>query len=264
MLSSVSRNCIYALDTNSAAITENGINLYMPQCGIISNGGLLFNQGTINAASIGYAGSSITVNNTVFNGGSPKPAVAAADPCPLVAGCAYIKANPPTSLPCYAGNTTFNSNSTMTLNPGRYCNQVLFEGNGAIVLNPGVYDFQNGFTINSGPPSFTGTGVTIYNQGTMIFDGTTTVNLSAPSTGNYAGILIFQPSSNGNQFIVNSGPTNDNMAGMIYVPGGTIMIDGALSTWLMVVGHDIVFNSGSSVNDASSSFPGYGHAVLVE
>jgi len=51
---------------------------------------------------------------------------------------------------------------------------------------------------------------------------------------------------------------------MLYLPAGQIMIDGALSNWLMVVAHDITFNSGSSVNDASSSFPGYGHAVLVE
>ena len=265
LLTSVNRNCIFALDTSSSAITENNTTITMPKCGVISNGGLLFNQGTVNAASVGYAGSSITVNNTVFPGGSPKPAVPAADPCPTISGCAYLSSNPPTTSSCNM-QQIFNSNSTQTLSPGRYCTQVIFEGNGPIVFQPGVYDFTQGFIVNSGPPSFTGSGVTIYNQGTIIFDGTPNINLTAPTTGSYAGVVYYQPASDTNQFIINSGAgqVSGGWAGMIYAPGAQIVIDGTLSTWLLVVAKDLLFNSSSSVNDASSNFPGYAHAVLAE
>jgi hypothetical protein len=129
-------------------------NIIVALCGIISNGGLLFNQGTIDAQSIGYAaGSNKAVNNTVFTEALPAPAVHAADPCPTVAGCAYLTANPPTSGSC-EGQTTYNSASTITIYPGKYCSTVIFEGGGAVVFSPGVYDFQGGIINNNGSFQF--------------------------------------------------------------------------------------------------------------
>jgi hypothetical protein len=78
--------------------------------------------------------------------------------------------------------------------------------------------------------------------------------------------VYYQPASDTNQFIINSGAgqVSGGWAGMIYAPGAQIVIDGTLSTWLLVVAKDLLFNSSSSVNDASSNFPGYAHAVLAE
>ncbi len=265
LLSSANRNCIYALDSSSSAITLNGGTVTMPQCGMVTNGSFLFNgQGTVNAASIGYAGSSPTLNNTVFPGASPKAAVAAADPCPTVPGCAYLTTVPPTSGSC-ASTTTFNSASTITVSPGKYCNQVLFEGGGKVVFSAGVYDFQNGFT-NNNAPKMDGTGVTFYIQGGSVIVGSNTiVNLSAPTTGNTQGVLVYQPSSNSGQFIL-TGTSAGSWAGMVYLPGATLIVDGGkLTNSLLLVANDIVLNAATAVNVPTSSFPGYaGHAVLAE
>jgi Flp pilus assembly protein TadG len=266
MLTTVNRNCIFALDSsNNAAITEDDATITMPKCGMISNGGFLFNQGTITAASIGHAGSNITVNNTVFPSASPQTSVQAADPCPTVSGCAYLKANPPAAGNC-ASQTTFNSSTTITINPGTYCAQVIFEGGGNVVFNPGLYIFESGF-VNNSSPSMSGTGVTFYIQGgNIIINGNPTINFSAPTTGNYAGVLVYQPASNTQQFIINSGTsqTSGGWAGMIYVPGGEIVIDGVMSSWLLVVADDILLNSSSKINDSNSAFPNFTHAVLAE
>jgi hypothetical protein len=265
-LSTANRNCIFALDSsNNAAITLDGGTITMPNCGMISNGGYLFNgSATVNAASIGYAGSSITLNGASFPNASPKQAVAAADPCPTVAGCAYLTATPPTSGSC-ASQTTFNSASTITLNPGKYCSQVLLEGGGAVVFNPGVYDFQSGMT-NNNAPSMTGTGVTFYMQGgALIVGSNTVVNLSAPTTGNTQGVLVYQPVGNTNQFIMN-GSSAGSWAGMLYVPGTTLIVDGGkITNSLMIVADDLLFNGTSGINVPTAAFPGYaGHAVLAE
>jgi hypothetical protein len=262
LLSSASRNCIFALDTSNSAITQNNANIQMPKCGMISNGGLLFNQGTINAAAIGHAGSNITVNNTVFQGASPKLSVPAADPCATVTGCAYLTANPPTSGQCVS-QTTYQNSGTITLSPGRYCNQVIVENGSKVIFNPGVYDFENGFTNNS-VPDVEGSGVTFYIKGgNFIQDPSGIVNLSAPSSGNYAGVLVYQPASNSGQFTINSGSGSQGWSGMIYLPGAEAIVDGALSNWLLVVAYDVLLNGGG-VNDPNAAFPNYSRAVLAE
>jgi hypothetical protein len=264
-LSTANRNCIYALSTSSSAVTLDGGTISMPQCGMISNGSYLFNgTATVNAASIGYAGSSPTLNNAVFPAAAPKAAVQAADPCPTVSGCAYLTATPPTSGSC-ASQTTFNSASTITLSAGTYCSQVLLEGGGSVVFNPGVYVFQQGLTNNSAP-AMSGTGVTFYVQGGSVIVGSNTnVNLSAPTTGNTQGVLVYQPSSNTNQFILN-GTTAGSWAGMVYVPGAQLIVDGGeMTISLLLVANQILFNGTSGINVPTSSFPGYGgHAVLAE
>ena len=265
LLSSATRNCIYALDSSSnQAITENGVTMTMPKCGIVSNGGLLFNQGTIDAASIGYAGATKTVNNTVFTHASPKSAIPATDPCPTVSGCAYLKANPPVASSC-SSQTTWQGNGNATLNPGTYCQQVLIGNNGTVTFNAGLYIFEQGMTFNSGPTSVTGTNVTFYVQNnTFIVDPSIPITLAAPTTGNYAGVLVYQPSSNNSQFHINSATSTQGWQGMRYAPSSTIIIDGALSNWLLVVADDITLNSGSRINDGNSAFPNYAHAVLAE
>jgi hypothetical protein len=266
-LSTANRNCMIALDSSSsAAITVNGGTITMPKCSIVSDGGFLLNgQGTINAASIGYnASSGITLNNENFTSATPAPSVPATDPCPTVPGCAYLTATPPTSGSC-ASQTTFNSSSTITVSPGKYCSQVLFEGGGPVVFNPGVYDFQSGFT-NNNAPSMTGTGVTFYMQGgSGIVGSNTVVNLSAPTSGNTQGVLLYQPASNNSQFILN-GSSGGNWAGMTYLPSAEIIVDGGkVTTSMLLVADDFLFNSNSAVNVPTSAFPGYaGHAVLSE
>jgi len=265
-LSTAGRNCIFALDaSSSSSITLDGGTITIPTCGLISNGGLLFNGGaTVKAASIGYAGSGLTLNGANFPDASPEPSVPAVDPCPTIAGCAYLTANPPPAGSCVS-QTTYNSSTTITLSPGTYCSQVLFEGGGGVVFNPGVYNFQSGFTNNSAP-SLTGSGVTFYiGGGSIIVGSNTAVNLTAPTSGNTAAVLVYQPASNSGQFILN-GTASGNWGGLVYVPAGEIIVDGGqITSSLLLIGYDLLFNGTSGINVSSSAFPGYaGHAVLSE
>jgi len=264
-LSSANRNCLFVFGTSSQSINLNGGTISMPGCGIVTNGGLLLNGGTVNASSIGYAaGASVTDGSTTFTTAMPAVSVPPVDPCGIVDGCAYLTANPPASTPCVSQPSQYTA--PITISPGAYCSQVLFGGSGAITLSPGVYNFLQGATVNGGPTSMTGSGVTIYNQGTFIADPSSfTVTLSAPTTGNTAGVLFYQPASDTNQFILNGSGGGGSWSGMVYVPTGTIMVDGtpSLSLPLLVAG-SITLNGSSGLSIPNSSFPLYGHPVLGE
>jgi hypothetical protein len=255
--SSANRTCMLSLST----ITEDNSTITIPNCGIMANTGILFNGGTIDAGWVGYSGS--VTDSATFTSASPVVTPPAPDPCPSIAGCAYLTSTPPTSGSCQS-TTTFNSSGTMTLSPGKYCAQVIVEGGGPTVFNAGVYDFQGGFTANS-TSSITGTGVTFYNQGgAFILDGTPTVNLTAPTTGNTAGVLIYQPVANTSQMDLNGGTTSGGWGGMVYLPGASVIVDGAISQWMMLVADGITLNSDSKVNEGTSAFPVGLRAVLVE
>jgi len=262
--SSANTDCIYALDTVGPSLTLNGATITMPHCGIISNGSLLFHQGSVDAAFIGYAtpAANNTVNSTAFPHAQPKPSVAVADPCGSIPGCAYLTANPPTSGSCN-GLTTFGS-GTVILAPGRYCNTLIFNNSSKVVFNPGVYDLENGL-ISNNALEFDGTGVTFYIKGgNWIFNGSPAINFSAPTSGNTQGVLMFQPSNNTTQFHVNSGssPGTGAYGGLLYFPGTTMIIDGKYSSWTVAVAKDIVFNQGGTTTQSNSGT--FARAALAE
>jgi Putative Flp pilus-assembly TadE/G-like len=253
------RNCIYGLSTTATSVLFNGSTVNAPRCGIISNNNMTINGATVTAWMIGYAGTDID-NGSTYHSAHPAHTLAVSDPCATTPGCAYIKAHPPTTGSCMSP-TTYNGLSTATLWPGRYCSNVIINGCTNVVFQPGVYDFDNGLTAN-GVSNVSGSGVTIYNNsGSLVINGST-VSLSAPSSGNYEGVLFFQNPADSNPFVVN-GSSGSGFAGMIYFPSSQITVNGTLSQWLFIVGNTIVIN-GAGTNVPDASFPGAGHAVLAE
>jgi Flp pilus assembly protein TadG len=253
------RNCMYALDPNGQGISFNSSSVIAPLCGIVSNAGYTNNQSTVNASSIGYHPGSTVNDSGTYPGAKPLPAVQAVDPCPTIPGCAYLLANTPATSPC-APTTTFQNHGAVYLNPGTYCAQVMFNNGSTVTFNPGLYYFRYGVT-NNNATSITGTGVTIYSGGSIILSNS--INLTAPATGNYAGVLFFQPGSG--QYIVNNGSGKTTYAGLLYFPKSSVIIDGAMSQWLYVVASSIILNSNTTINVPSSNFPGsIGSATLVE
>ena len=102
-------------------------------------------------------------------------------------------------------NLSGNSQTT-TINPGIY-SQITVSGNARLTLNPGIYIIEGGGLTVTGNASISGTGVMIYNAGSnypgsggnfggITLSGNGTFNLTAPTTGTYAGILIFQSRQN--------------------------------------------------------------------
>lgn len=249
-------NCIYALNSD---IDMNSATINAPSCGIISNGIMNLNSDHITAASIGAVGA-ISTNSSTFPEASPSTAIAAIDPCPTIAGCAYLTANPPATSPCTVSNLSLNS-ATTTLNPGVYCQSVNMNSSN-VTFNPGLYVFTNGLNANS--TTMTGNGVTFYVLGSSFNANSTTFNLTAPSTGNYAGILFFQPPVNTSSANFNSSG-GTGIQGAIYLPKGTLTTNSTFDTWLLIVAGDIHMNSSSVNVPANSTFPGSSrHGYLAE
>jgi hypothetical protein len=115
--------------------------------------------------------------------------------------------------------------------PGIY-SQINVSGNASLTLQPGVYIITGGGFNVSGNASVTGTGVMIYNTastysyssgtdgagaayGGFNLSGKGTINLTPPSTGTYAGILMFQDRNNA-MALNFSGNSMTGITGTIY------------------------------------------------
>jgi len=194
---SYSLNCVYTLDPSG------------PQSINVSNGGeLTTNCGVVvnsshnNALSVNQSGilDSKPSGSAVVGGWSgnktptPAPSTGAApvnDPLshlvpPTVGGCTHT------------GLLTLSA-GTHTLNPGVYCGGILIQSGSATAnLNPGVYVLKGGLEVrNSGV--INGTGVMFYNTfdatypyKPFVFAQGCKAKLSAPTAGDYTGILMYQ------------------------------------------------------------------------
>ncbi|HEY0394561.1 MAG TPA: pilus assembly protein TadG-related protein [Candidatus Elarobacter sp.] len=248
--------CIYALKTD---IDMNSATIRAPSCGIISNGIMNLNSDTITAASIGAVGQ-ISVNASTFPEASPQRAIASIDPCPTIPACAYLTAHPPATSPCTYSNLSVNS-AAVTLSPGVYCQSVNLNS-ATVTLQPGTYVFTNGLNANS--TSFRGTGVTFYMVASSLNANSCTFNMTAPTAGNAAGMLIFQPASNTSSDNFNSSGGSD-VEGAIYLPTGTLTTNSTFNTYVLIVTGDIHMNSSSVTVPANSSFAGSPrHGYLAE
>ncbi len=180
---------------------------------------------------------------------------------PTAATGAAILANPvPTlALPSFVGLTTYaaanlGGNTVQPLNPGIYPS-ITISGNAKITMNPGTYVIQGGGFSESGNGVVTANGVILVIQGggfslagnatmsganDILFNTTTTnasggaagpisvsgngqLKISAPLTGVYAGIAIFQPSFNSQTLTFSN---NSISAGTVIAPGAQLVLGG--------------------------------------
>ncbi|MFN4179553.1 MAG: pilus assembly protein TadG-related protein [Armatimonadota bacterium] len=154
-----------------------------------------------------------SVTPTPLTGQSPAPDPLAHLPLPSAEG-----------LPVYPGRT-IGGNDVVTLQPGVYSGPIRVEGNAQVTLQPGIYILRGGLLV-SGNARVRGDGVLIYNEnGRIEVQGNGELRLSAPTSGTYEGIAIFQPSSN-TQPIWFSGNANFQVNGAIYSPRAQIHFEG--------------------------------------
>ena len=88
-------------------------------------------------------------------------------------------------------------NTATVLHPGTYVGGLKFSGKAAVTLLPGVYVMEGGGFSVTGQASVTGSGVVIINapggpSDTISVSGQGTVYLSAPTSGPYQGVAVFQ------------------------------------------------------------------------
>jgi hypothetical protein len=215
-----------------------------------------FDGGTVNFKYIGYAGATPTENGTKFTTAVPAPMLPVADPCPEIAGCAYLAANPPSTSGCvaYGGQNP--------VRPGCY-SSLDVHGTKGLVFAPGLY-VLTGLTDFHGT-SITGSGVTFYVTATgtpMDFNGTT-VTFSPPTSGNYNGVLYYQVPANGVAPVFSG--TKTDFSGLIYAPtANDVTFNGGNGGYVVLVFGSLTINGGETDDFGMNNLTLPKNVVLVQ
>ncbi|KAA5803456.1 hypothetical protein F1654_06520 [Alkalicaulis satelles] len=119
---------------------------------------------------------------------------------------------------------------TRTIQPGRYCNGMTM--NGSIQMEPGVYIVDGGtFRIN-GSANVIGHGVTIVltNNAEVQMNGNADIHLSAPTSGPYAGLVLWGDRNNAPDTSARlNGTASSGLIGALYFPSQTVDMLGNFS-----------------------------------
>jgi hypothetical protein len=239
--------CILVLGTGSQTLLVNGgFSLTAPNCTIdvasTSSSAAMFNSNMPNIAGACVAGGSTTNSVTVNN---------------LQNGCT-TEANPykgkittPSIGSCTVNSQNFSG--TVNLSPGTYCGNFNFNGSGTVNLAAGTYIFDNtSWNVNSGW-TINGTGVTLYfatASSYVQFNSGVTVSLTAPTSGTYNNILIFEPDGLSTSSIAIDGTSSSGHAlqGVIYLPSRNITLNstysGTADSFMLIV-NQLIFDSNS-------------------
>jgi len=204
--------CLYLLDPG-ATLNLNADVIIAPKCAVYANSSVVETLGSvITVKNFGYAQTLQENLLSLFLEARPAKMLPVVDPCPEITSCAYLAGNPPPSSGC----TSFVNNSILpvTVQPGCYSE---FENNlGIVTMNPGMYVFT-GPVNNTGV--ITGNGVTMYvtsSGGPVGFNGSVAL-LAPPTSGVYAGTLLYQVPGNTNTVRFNVS-VSLSLAGLVYAP----------------------------------------------
>src|SRR4051812_320717 len=223
--------CVLSLNpAASGGVTSKGTSgITLTQCSVYddsSDTSALVNGGsaTIDALSVNVVGqisggAGITTSQGVHVGISP-----IADP--------YADVVMPTPGACDYNNKTYKT--TITIDPGVYCNGIQLNAGAVVTMNPGIYFIDRGSLQMAGGSTLQGDGVTIIftsstgnNYADATINGGATLAITAPTTGPTAGIAIFgdrsMPTSTTFKF---NGGDNQVLGGAVYVPHGTLQYAG--------------------------------------
>jgi len=208
--------CFFLL-SQTATFNLNGDVIVAPTCSFLSNSSTVETLGAvIDVANFGYAHSLDENLLSLFLKAQPMQMLPVADPCPEITQCAYLTNNPPSYSSC---SVYYNASVLPTsVNPGCYSSFVN-PVNGILTMNPGVYEFTGPVTNSGVLTSGTG-GVTMYvtsTGGPVSFLGNVALALNPPTSGNTAGVLLYQVPGNTNPVEYNVAASL-SLAGLVYAP----------------------------------------------
>lgn len=231
----IGSQCVVALDpTVSKAIDVSGGADVDTGCGIAANSTAanavyVGGSSTLTAASaqtVGdiYVGGSATLDTTT-------PPQSLAEPAPNP----YADVVIPVSGSCdVSGNTQVLDDAIMA--PGRYCGDITVKGSN-VTFDPGTYILDGGSLKTNSGADFVGSDVTFIFTGSPVntiggvdMNGNTSAVLSAPTSGQYQGMLFVQDpdapyrsASNKSKF---NGGANLLLDGVIYFPSTDMFFSG--------------------------------------
>ena len=260
-------NCVIALDTNDNAIEITGSSSVVMNCGLASNSNFLADTSdTISAGALSAVGTvtlganvdpDTKINNGIAQVGDPVDGkVTVPDLSTMCSGAtAYSAKNKSGNIISPGCYTSITAGKDLDLTPGTY-----YLDGGGFSVGSGAHITGDNITLvftNSDPDS------TVI--GKFSGNGNSIVELTAPSTGPWAGILMYQdpragPPSNGTNFFLAgtsgtdaSGKTvTSTYEGMIYTPGTKTTFSGnsGIDTPCMqIVAFQVVFTGNTNVTN---------------
>lgn len=122
-----------------------------------------------------------------------------------------------------------NPHDPKTIDPGKYCGGL--DLSGTVNLTPGVYVVSGGELRINANAHVNGSGVTFFltNGATVHFNGSAEINLSAPTSGPYAGVLMYGDRDQGNAENIFNGTADSLLTGALYFPTQQVTHNGNFS-----------------------------------
>jgi hypothetical protein len=250
--------CIYALDPKAAnsLYIDGAIVINAPSCGVVvdssSSTALKFSgSGSFTAKYFDVVGGYSTSGAVKF---SPTPSTgSASQPDPLT----FLV--PPVTSACSYTNFKVTTGSS-TLNPGTYCNGITISGATNVTFNPGTYILMGGGLNATGASILKGSGVTFfltqglgYSYGPMSISSSVVATLSAPTSGPYYGILVYQDRQigTGKAAAAVTGASTSSLEGVLYFPTTALTLAGAEAggNCLIVVADTITLTGAAAIGN---------------
>lgn len=222
--------CIYTLEPTMVAVTNVGNPVLSSGCGMYVNSNNPEAVDLVGNARIEATGGSDVhiVGGWDQAGGatiSPAP-VLGVPPAPDPFGAMAPPADPGS---CLYSAVVLSNHEELTLNPGKICGGISISGQSRLTMNPGVYYIENGISV-TGLASITGYGVSLYvRTGSVSMTGGTALHMTAPTSGDWQGILLFQDRSNTNPATWVGG-ADAELEGVFYVPSANLSFAGGAAS----------------------------------
>lgn len=242
------KGCIYALGNQSQAVLINsGANVKSTKCEVhvhsTSNPAFIMNAG----ATIDTAKFCVKGGNYIKNGGTlsnlETRCAAEADP--------FAGKMPEPSVPASCTTSGTRDGQNITLQPGKHCGTT-FNGSPTITFMPGLHIISGRMIINSGA-TVKAEGVTFYFpdvNSEIRANGGLTFTASAPTSGIYKDILMFEKTSDASnnrypqQYIFN-GSKGEFLKGIIHLPNRDVTYNSTTNQTnnITLVVNSIIMNS---------------------
>jgi hypothetical protein len=278
-VSTTSFNCLYTLNPSGITLAISPGAEVTANCGAALNGSLQVDNGAdLTATGIAVTGSVIEGNSADISPAAVSGAVAPLNP---LAGldttiANYVTAQVPPTGNCIPSATQLVVTSDMTIGPGTYCGGIrIATGGTTLTMTSGTYVLAGGGLELATSAVIQGTGVTIINTNgpnnnateyqPFIFGSGTKCNLQAPTTGQFANLLLIQDPTagvTGTTYTHQFGCANDfPMVGTIYLPtqiasfqgsNSDTQINGSLIAYGVNVGSGTTLTLNQPVNSISA------------
>jgi hypothetical protein len=153
-----------------------------------------------------------------------------------------------------SGNLTVHSGDDIDLPAGRHCGKITVQNGGTLRLAGGTHVLDKALTVHGTLIEQAGsTGVTLYlgpdtgNSDALNFASDADVTLSAPTTGDYANLLIYvDEAATGDVKHNLTAKTSSSLAGLIYMPSHDIEFSGSSGTDTVMLVADEIKLSGQA------------------